>query len=167
MLGQTLYILHNRNQPKGKFWRFPSAQVKIYQIVVILKQQISFSSNFASLFSAMRLFSTFLAEILYTFNKRSLSKCKFDEISREQSKVWNFPLWCAPNYIKFQLKRSEELSLVTLKSDAKFKGKLTFGFKYGMNNLVNFHPTTQKFENFTSISFFCPKYIKFELKNTE
>ena len=56
---------------------------------------------------------------------------------------------------------------MTLKSDAKFKEKLTCGFKYGMRNLVNFHPTTQKSENFTSMGYFCPKYMRFELKNTE
>ena len=36
---------------------------------------------------------------------------------------------------------------MTLKSDAKFKEKLTCGFKYDMKDLVNF-----------------PKYIRFELK---
>ena len=56
---------------------------------------------------------------------------------------------------------------MTLKSDAKFKEKLNCGFKQDMRNLVNFHPTTQKTENFTSIDYFCPKYMKFELKNTE
>ena len=56
---------------------------------------------------------------------------------------------------------------MTLKSDAKFKEKLTCGFKYDMRNLVNFHPTTQKSENFTSMGYFCPKYMRFELKNTE
>ena len=53
---------------------------------------------------------------------------------------------------------------MTLKSDAKFKEKLTCGFKYGMRNLVNFHPTTQKSENFTSMGYFFPKYMGFELK---
>ena len=56
---------------------------------------------------------------------------------------------------------------MTLKNDAKFKEKLTCGFKYDMRNLVNFHPTTQKSENFTSMGYFCPKYMRFELKNTE
>ena len=51
-----------------------------------------------------------------------------------------------------------------LKSDAKFKEKLTCGFKYDMRNLVNFHPTTQKSKNFTSMGYFCPKYMRFELK---
>ena len=52
---------------------------------------------------------------------------------------------------------------MTLKSDAKFKEKLTCGFKYDMRNLVNFHPTTQKSKNFTSMGYFCPKYMGFEL----
>ena len=50
---------------------------------------------------------------------------------------------------------------MTLKSDAKFKEKLTCGFKYDMRNLVNFHPTTQKSENFFSMGSFCPKYAKY------
>ena len=53
---------------------------------------------------------------------------------------------------------------MTLKTGAKFKEKLTFGFKYDMRNFQNFHPTTQKFENFASMGSFCPKYIRFELK---
>ena len=56
---------------------------------------------------------------------------------------------------------------MTLKSDAKFKEKLTCGFKYDMKDLVNFHPTTQKSESFTSMGDFCPKYIRSELKNRE
>ena len=51
-----------------------------------------------------------------------------------------------------------------MKSDVKFKEKLTCSFKYDMRNFVNFHPTTQKFQNFTSMGYFCPKYMRFELK---
>ena len=70
------------------------------------------------------------------------------------------------NHVKFQLKSTEELSLMTLKSDAKFKEKLTcrFTFKFDMRNLVNFHPNTQKSEKFTSMGYFCPKYMWFKLK---
>ena len=32
---------------------------------------------------------------------------------------------------------------------------------------MNFHPTNQKSENVTSIGSFCPKYVRFQLKNTE
>ena len=51
---------------------------------------------------------------------------------------------------------------MTLKSDAKFKEKLTCGFKYDMSNLVNFYPTTQKSENFFSMGSFCPKDTRFD-----
>ena len=57
---------------------------------------------------------------------------------------------------------------MTLKSNAKFKEKLTRGFKYDMRNLVSFHPTTQQSKNLTSMGYFCPKYVRFEpKKNTE
>ena len=45
------------------------------------------------------------------------------------------------------------------------KEKLTCDFKYDMRNLVNFLPTTQKSENFTPMGYFCPKYMRFQLKN--
>ena len=47
---------------------------------------------------------------------------------------------------------------MTLKSDAKFKEKLTCGFKYDMRNLANFHPITQKSKRFY------PKFMRFEIK---
>ena len=51
-----------------------------------------------------------------------------------------------------------------LKSDAEFEEKLTLGSKNDMRNLVNFHPATQKSKNVTSMGYFGPKYMKFELK---
>ena len=51
-----------------------------------------------------------------------------------------------------------------MKSDAKFKEKLTCGFKNNLRNLVNFHSTAQKSENFFSMGSFCPKYTRFELQ---
>ena len=53
---------------------------------------------------------------------------------------------------------------MTLKSDANTKEKLTCGFKYDMWNLVTFHPATQKSKNFFSMGYFCPKYMRFDLK---
>ena len=66
----------------------------------------------------------------------------------------------------FYYRSTEDLSPMTLTSDAKFKEKLTCGFKYDMRNLVNFHQSTQKSEKFTSMGYFCPKY-EVELNNTE
>ena len=36
---------------------------------------------------------------------------------------------------------------MTLKGDAKFKGKLTRGLKNDIRNLVNFHASSRKSEN--------------------
>ena len=70
-----------------------------------------------------------------------------------------------PNHTKFQQKKStQELFLKIQKSYAKFKGKLTCGFKYDMRDLVNFDPTTQKSEHFLSMGSFYPKYTRFELQ---
>ena len=87
---------------------------------------MSFSWNFAPFFGNMRHISSilFLAETLYTFSKSNLSKYKFVKISPEQSKVWSFALYWAPflKIIKsFSYKSTEDLSPMTLKSDAKFK----------------------------------------------
>ena len=49
----------------------------------------------------------------------------------------------------------------------KFKEKMTCSSKYDTRNFVNFHLTTQKFQKFTSMGYFCPKYMRFELTNTE
>ena len=51
---------------------------------------------------------------------------------------------------------------MTLKSDAKFKEKLTCSFKYDMWNLVKFQPTTQISEKIFFRTFFSKVY-----KNTE
>ena len=51
-----------------------------------------------------------------------------------------------------------------MKSDAKFEEKLTLGFQNDMKHLVNFHPTTLKSKHFTSMGYFCPNYVRFELK---
>ena len=57
---------------------------------------------------------------------------------------------------------------MTLKSDSKFKEKMTWSFKHDMGNLASFHQTTQKSENFTSMDYyFCSEYMGFELKNIE
>ena len=69
-----------------------------------------------------------------------------------------------PKHIKFRWKNTEELCSMTLKSDAKFEEKLTLGSKNDMRNLVNFHSTTQKSRNFTSMGYFCPNFMSFELK---
>ena len=48
-------------------------------------------------------------------------------------------------YQVFELKEgTEELSFITLKSDAKFEEQLACGLKNDMRNLADFHQSTQK-----------------------
>ena len=47
----------------------------------------------------------------------------------------------------FQLEISEELCVMTLKGDAKFKRKLTNGLKNDLRNLVNFRASSRKSVN--------------------
>ena len=74
---------------------------KFTKFLSFLKQQIGFSSNFVSLFSILRHNS--LAEILYIFNKRRLSKCKFGEIwwAAKSLKFSTLMGSCCKNHLKF------------------------------------------------------------------
>ena len=44
-------------------------------------------------------------------------------------------------------KSTDELYFMTLKSDAKFDGKLSCGLENDMRNLANFYQNTQKSQN--------------------
>ena len=46
------------------------------------------------------------------------------------------------------LKFTEELSVMTMKNNAKFEEELTCQFKIAMRNLTNFDPSTQKSQKF-------------------
>ena len=53
---------------------------------------------------------------------------------------------------------------MTLKKNPNMEEKLTFYFKNGMRNSVNFNLSSGKSENFTLMGYFCRKYVIFELK---
>ena len=70
--------------------------------------------------------------------------------SCEQLKVWKFALWSVPfvqSIQRFRGKSTEDLSLITLKSDVKFEEKLTLGSKNDMSNFEKFNVSSGKFEN--------------------
>ena len=73
---------------------------------------------------------------------------------------WNFT-WAVKS-LKFCT-----ISLMTLKSIANFKEKLTFGFKYDIGNLVNFHPTTQKSQKFHFVGLFFSRVYKVWVKKIQ
>ena len=69
-----------------------------------------------------------------------------------------------PKYIKIY-KKYRRVSLMTLKSDAKFEEKLTLGSRNDMRNWVNLiMQAVASLKNFTLIGYFCRKYVMFELK---
>ena len=63
------------------------------------------------------------------------------------------------------MKKYRTVSLMTLKSGAKFKEKLTLGSKNDMRNWVNFiMQAVASLKIFTLIGYFCRKYVMFVLK---
>ena len=67
---------------------------------------------------------------------------EFCKCSPEYLKVSKLVLWLDP-FIQ-RRKFTGELSVMTMKNDAKFEEELTCQFKIDMRNLTNFDPSTQK-----------------------
>ena len=78
-LAQTLHTFYESSPSKCKFSDFPLLALKLTKLLMsFLKQKVSFSSKFASLFSIMReFFCTFLVETLYVIDKGSTSSAHF------------------------------------------------------------------------------------------
>ena len=75
---------------------------------------------------------------------------EFGEFWSEHSKVSIIYTLIGPfraKYIKFDLKSKEELSVMTLKSHAKFEEKVTCALENDMMNLANFHQNIWKCQN--------------------
>ena len=84
---------------KMNILRIFSAQVKTHQIFVIFETTNQFfGGGFCIKLQCHEIYILYdyLAEILYTLNKRILSKSKFGKTSCEQSRVWNVSFWWVP-----------------------------------------------------------------------
>ena len=142
------------------------ALIKIHQILIFeTAHQFFFDFCINLQCHEAQVLCTFLDEILYPFNKRNLSRYKFGKIESLRFGILMGSFH--KNSIKFQLKKYRIITCTRLKSDPKFKEKLTFSFKYDMRNLVKVYATTQKSKNFTSMSSFCLTYLRFELKKIQ
>ena len=51
-----------------------------------------------------------------------------------------------------------------MKSDAKFEEKLTHSSQNDIDNFVDVRPTIHMSKKFIWMDYFCPKYLRFELK---
>ena len=141
---------------------------KFTKFLSFLKQQIGFSSVFVSLFSAMRHNSSVLFQLkFYMLSTKGASEstnlAKF-HLSSIKSEILHLNGILLSNSYKVSSKKvyTEELFIMTLKSDTKFKEKLTCGFKYDIGIFWIF---TQPLES-SIISLrwiiFCPKYMRSE-----
>ena len=102
-----------------------------------LKLQVSFSLNFASLFSIMRdSSSVFFSWNCTWFGQNELIKVQNSECSHKIS-----PNLYLDRLLKVYKILAEELCLMTLKTDAKFEEKLIYCFKND-KNLVKFDQST-------------------------
>ena len=112
-----------------------------------LKLQVSFSLNFASLFSAMRNNSSVLFYLkLYTiWTKEAHQSAKFQTFncSRKMSPTLYFDRLLLCKLYKISAKMLQRICLMTLKSDAKSEEKPIFYLKND-KNFVNFDLRTQK-----------------------
>ena len=97
-----------------------SAQVKIHQILVILKQQISFYSNFTSLFSVMRHSSSilFYLKLFILSTKGAYQSTNFVKfyVSSRRSGILHFDGFLLSKSYKFQLKRYRRVIQTTFQT---------------------------------------------------
>ena len=84
------------------------------------------------------------------------------ELSLKHKKVSKYILWWAlfVQSVIVQLENFRGICVMTLKNDAKFKGKLTHGLKNDIRNLVNFHVSSWKSENLHFDGFLLSKAYK-------
>ena len=90
------------------------------------KPQVSFSTNFASVFSAMKeLLSAFLDQTLYTLQKGNKSKWKFWEFPVPRSKLTNFfVIFETTNQFLFEF--GSLFGVITHKSSKVFSWNFTY-----------------------------------------
>ena len=86
--------------------------------------------------------------------KNDKNLVNFDPSTQKSPK---FALWYVLSGNVWPKKVLVELSFMTLESDAKFEGKLTFACKNDMSNLRNFHQSTWKSQNWDFDGILLPK----------
>ena len=139
---------------------------KFTKFLSLLKQQIGFSSNFASLFSVLRHSSSVLFQLKFLyFQQKEPIKVQFWWNFTWSVKSLNFctlmGFFCQ-NHIKFHLKKTQK-SYLSWHKEVMQSLKKNWLMVSNIWNFFNFHTTTRKSKNFTSMGYFCPNYMRFEL----
>ena len=140
------------------WWKF----AKFFKL--FSKPEVSFSSNFAWLFSVMKdNFAVLFRVKHYVLCTRGTNE------SAICLDVWVL----GSEFTKFLSVLKQEIvfffqflhhSSVPWDITLIYFQRLVVSNKYDLKNMLNFHPNTQTSKNFTSMGFFCPKYMRFKLK---
>ena len=114
-LAQTLHTFYCSSPSKCKFSDFPLLSLKFTKFLMsFLEPRISFSSNFASLFSVMRHNSSVLFhKSLYALHKGSPLKCKFSDFRLLVWKLTKFLMSFFKPRSVFSLKFASLFSVMT------------------------------------------------------
>ena len=141
-----LHIFDKDIPSKGIFSDFSLLKLKLIKFLMsFFKRKVSFSLNFGSMLSVIRDNSSVLFQVkLYMiWIKGAHQSAKFQTFDCSPKFHRICTLIGYLKYIKFQLRSTEELYLMTLKFNAKFDEKLIFCFKND-KNLVKFDLSTRK-----------------------
>ena len=132
------------------------------------KPQVSFSSNFAWLFSVMKYNSSVLFQVkrwLYTSHKRDQSKCKCCRLFSARSKIHQI-LVLFETKSKFFFKFYTTLWYHQTYFLHTFLAETLYTFcKSSPSILVKFHLSSQSLAFCTVVGSFSKNHIKFQLKN--
>ena len=153
------FILCAKGTNQSGNLKISSAQVKIQQSVGTFETKNQFF--FRVLYQSLVLWDI---NSLWFFSLNSMYFQQKESLSRHKFGILHFDGFHLSKSYKVSAKEVQKNSLMTLKSDAKFKKNLTCGFKYDMENLVTFHPTIQKAEQLFWMDCFFPKCRRFELQ---
>ena len=129
--------------------RLSTAQVKFHQIWTLIG---SFCWKYIKflLKKYRRVISQDTEEWCKIWEKNNLFFQKWQKFDKFWPEHWKISKICTligsfcAKYTMFDLKNTEELSFMTLKSDAKFEENQTCGLEHDMSSLVNFHQSTWK-----------------------
>ena len=107
--------MHKRNQSKWKFLDFRVLRSKFTKFLSFLKQQISFSLTFASLFSVMRKKSSILFQLIFYVHSakgayQSTNLVKF-HVSSRNSEILHFDGFLLSKSYKVSAKKVQKSNL--------------------------------------------------------
>ena len=105
--------------------------------------------------------ATFKGKLICCLKNHKRNLVNFHASSRTRENLHCDQILLSKAYKDLDEKNTEELLLMKLKSDAKLEEKLILGSK------SEFSPNPQKPKNFTLMSYFCSKYMRFELKKIQ